>query len=191
MIAFLRGTILQKGHNFVILETGNVGYQVFINANLLAELKFNEQIEFYIYHNVREDAQELYGFKKFSELEFYKLLISVNGVGPKSALGILGVASIDNIKTSIMRGDPTLLNKVSGIGAKTAERIVLELRNKIDNLAGFDKNEKFGAISSNSDEIDALLTLGYNLAQARDALRQVDTKISKSSARVKEALKYL
>ncbi|PIT93549.1 Holliday junction branch migration protein RuvA, partial [Candidatus Falkowbacteria bacterium CG10_big_fil_rev_8_21_14_0_10_43_11] len=122
MLSFLRGKILNKSQNFVILEVNNIGYQVFINAGMYADLNIGQEAEFYLYHNVREDADDLYGFKDFAELEFFKLLLSVSGVGPKSALGILGLASVTDIKESIGAGDPSLLNKVSGIGKKTAER---------------------------------------------------------------------
>ena len=190
MLSFLRGKILNKSQNFVILEVNNIGYQVFINAGMYADLNIGQEAEFYLYHNVREDADDLYGFKDFAELEFFKLLLSVSGVGPKSALGILGLASVTDIKESIGAGDPSLLNKVSGIGKKTAERIVLELRGKIDHLAPVDSNG-IASTSANSDEIDALMSLGYSLQQAREALRAVDASINDSSERIRTALRGL
>jgi len=188
MFAYLRGIILQKGHGFVIVRSGDLGYQVFVNAVAHADLATGQAVEFYLHHNVKEDAQDLYGFHNFSELEFFKLLISISGVGPKSALGILAMASVDDIKTSIAQGDPSLLNKVSGIGKKTAERIVLELKNKIDKLAPAD-GVIGSSINANSDEIDALIALGYSLQQAREALNNVDPAITDSGARIRAALK--
>jgi len=190
MLSFLRGKILNKSQNFVILEVNNIGYQVFINAGMYADLNIGQEAEFYLYHNVREDADDLYGFKDFAELEFFKLLLSVSGVGPKSALGILGLASVTDIKESIGAGDPSLLNKVSGIGKKTAERIVLELRGKISRLISIDGKGNINA-SANSDEIDALMSLGYSLQQAREALRAVDASINDSSERIRTALRGL
>jgi len=199
MLAFLRGKILNKGQaphdkitgqGFAIAEVNNIGYQIFINALAYADLNIGQDAEFYLYHNVREDADDLYGFKNFAELEFFKLLLSVSGVGPKSALGILGLASVTDIKESIGAGDPSLLNKVSGIGKKTAERIVLELRGKIDHLAPVDSNG-IASTSANSDEIDALMSLGYSLQQAREALRAVDASINDSSERIRTALRGL
>lgn len=197
MISFLKGKILNKGQarhdkstgqGFVIVQTDNIGYQVFVNAGMYADLQIGQEIELYIHHNVREDAQELYGFRSFSELEFFKLLISVSGIGPKSALSVLTLASVEEIKESIAQGDSSLLNKVSGIGTKTAERIVLELRSKIGQISG----ERVGGIGTiSSDEIDALMALGYSLQQAREALRNVDTSVTDSGERIRVALRGL
>lgn len=189
MLAFLRGKIINKGIGFVIVEADNIGYQIFVNAVAYADLDISQEVEFYLYHHVREDMQDLYGFKSFAELEFFKLLLSVSGVGPKSALGILGMASAEDIKESIGHGDPSLLTKVSGIGKKTAERIVLELRGKIDYLAPIKGGA--GGTSVNSDEIDALMSLGYSLQQAREALKNVDAKIKDSGDRIRAALRGL
>lgn len=192
MIAFLRGTILQKGHNFVILETDSIGYQIFVNSTVCATLERGGAAEFFIHHHVSDTAQDLYGFRNFSEQEFFKMLIGISGVGPKSALGVLGAATVAEIKTAIVHGDASLLKKVSGIGSKTAERIVLELRNKIDQIVSEDggiapPHSSGGA----SDEIDALLSLGYNIMQARDALRKVGNEAVDSSERIRLALREL
>lgn len=191
MISFLKGKILNKGQGYVILQTDNIGYQVFISAGVYADLQIGQEMEFYIHHNASENAQDLYGFKSFSELEFFKLLISISGVGPKSALGVLAMASVDEIKESIAHGDPSVLNKVSGIGQKTAERIVLELRNKIGHLTGTVDGRTATGVSVSSDEIDALMALGYSLQQAREALRQVDGSIKDSGERIRAALRGL
>jgi len=192
MLAYLKGIILKKGRGFVILETNSVGYQVFITAPMYADLNAGQKAELYIHHHIKEDAQDLYGFKDFNELEFFKLLISISGVGPKSALGVLAMSSVAEIKTSIAQGDPSMLNKVSGIGKKTAERIVLELKNKIDNLAPAEQGlAEASNMNANSDEIDALISLGYSLQQAREALNNVDKKITDSSNRIRAALKNI
>lgn len=189
MFAFLRGTILNKGQGFVIVETGNIGYQIFVNAVAYADLSIGQEVEFYLYHHVREDMEDLYGFKSFAELEFFKLLLSVSGVGPKSALGILGMASVEEIKSSIGHCDPSLLTKVSGIGKKTAERIVLELRSKIDYLTPL--KDGAAGMSVSGDEIDALMSLGYSLQQAREALKNVEPSIKESGERIRSALRGL
>jgi len=191
MIAFLSGKILNKGQGFIILRADNIGYQIFVSVGLYADLQIGQETEFYIHHHVSETAQNLYGFKNFSELEFFKLLISISGVGPKSALGVLAMATAEEIKESIAQGDSSLLNKVSGIGAKTAERIVLELKNKIDHLAPAATGGLQSGASANSDEIDALIALGYSLQQAREALRSVDVSIADSGERIRIALKGL
>jgi Holliday junction DNA helicase RuvA len=192
MISFLRGKLINKGKNYIIIEVADIGYQVFISPVMYAELNIGDRLEIYTHHNVREDAETLYGFKNLEELEMFELLLSISGVGPKSALGVLSIAKVDDIKSSIARGDATMLTKVSGIGRKTAERIVLDLRDKVASLGG----SAFGGVSggdtgSNSDEIDALITLGYSVQQAREALRQVDSKIIKPGERIRGALKIL
>jgi Holliday junction DNA helicase RuvA len=192
MISYIKGTIQNKGKGYVIVLAGDLGYKVFVNEAIFAELDINQRVEFYTYHNVKEDASDLYGFYQMEQLDMFELLLSISGVGPKSALATLGIASIADIRESISRGDSSLLVKVSGIGKKTAERIVLELRDKILHVAGGMKQGtgKSGAQLA-SDEIDALMALGYSLQQAREALKKVDPGIKESGQRIKEALKGL
>lgn len=190
MLAFIHGTIKAKGQGFVVVETGGLGYQVFVNAALYAELSLHEAADMYLHHHVREDADELYGFHNFAALEFFKLLIAISGVGPKSAQGVLAMANIDELKASIAAGDPSLLTKVSGIGKKTAERIVLELRSKVDALAPAASGVA-GPATAHSDEIDALVGLGYSLQQAREALNSVDASVTDSGERIRAALRGL
>ena len=191
MISFLQGKILNKSQNYVILKVGGIGYQVFVNSTMLADLQIGQDVEIYTHQYVREDSLDLYGFKSMGDLEMFELLISISGIGPKSALGVLAVASVEDVKESIARGDSSLLTKVSGIGRKTAERVVLELREKIGNLKLETGNSKSGAGSASGDEIDALMVLGYSMPQARDALRAVDPKIKDSGERIKQALKRI
>lgn len=190
MIAFLSGKIKNKGSGYIILETNNVGYKVFVSQIFFADLDIGQTIDLYTHQYVREDALDLYGLRSLEELEFFELLLSISGIGPKSALGVLSIAGIDEIKESIVSGDSALLTKVSGIGRKIAERVVLELRDKISkiNFVG----EKTGrVVSANSDEIDALLTLGYSIFQARQALSAVNSEIKESGERIKQALRNL
>jgi len=191
MISFLRGKILNKGQGFVIIEINNIGYQVFVNPVMLADLDIGREIEFYTHQHVREDALDLYGFKSLEELEMFGLLISISGIGPKSALGVLAMGNVNDLKETISHGDPSLLTKVSGIGRKTAERVVLELREKIGDLKSEAGDLRKGGGSASGDEIDALMALGYSMIQARDALRQVDQNIKDSGARIKAALKKM
>ncbi len=190
MISFLRGRIINKGLNYAILETHDIGYQVFMGETLLNDLKIDKEVELYTHHQIKEDASDLYGFKSLEDLELFELLLTVSGVGPKSALGVLSIAAAGDIKEAIIRGDANLLTKVSGIGKKTAERLVLELKTKIMRLGGssFALNS---AMSSGSDEIDALMTLGYSLSEARAALNLVAADLVDSGARVKAALKKM
>ncbi|MBU0647202.1 Holliday junction branch migration protein RuvA [Patescibacteria group bacterium] len=190
MIAFLSGKIKNKSNGYIILEVNNIGYKVFISQIFFADLDINQAVDLYTHQYIREDALDLYGLRSLDELEFFELLISISGIGPKSALGVLSIAGINDIKESIVAGDPTLLTKVSGIGRKIAERVVLELREKIRKTNFVE--EKTGSISSSSgDEIDALLALGYSIIQARQALQAIDPKIKESGERIRQALRNL
>ncbi len=189
MISFLKGKIINKRSNFVILEVGGVGYKVFVNEKLISEL--DGEVGIYIHQHVREDALDLYGFDSLEELEFFELLLSISGIGPKSALGVFVIAEIDLVKNSIANGDHSLLVKVSGIGKKTAERVVLELRDKVGALEITDNNGVSRVGGSASDEIDGLMALGYSMQQAREALQGVDLDIKDSGERIRQALKNL
>lgn len=191
MISYLKGKLLNKGKNYIIVEVGNVGYQVFVNPAVYAELDIGQDLEVYTHQYVREDALDLFGFKSLEDLEMFELLLSISGIGPKSALGVLSVGSVEDIKESIARGDSHLLTKVSGIGRKTAERVVLELREKVGHLVPAGGRASAGTAMASGDEIDALMALGYSMQQARDALRSVSAEIKDSGERIKEALKKL
>lgn len=171
----------------MILEVNSIGYKIHVSSPIYAEMKAGEPAKFYIHEHVREDCLDLYGFKTLAEMEFFELLLSISGIGPKSALGVIAIASPEEIKESICHGDPHLLTKVSGIGKKTAERIVLELRDKIAYLPLGNKEEA----GAKADEIDALLALGYSLGQAREALKQADKNEKNSGERIRQALKKL
>ena len=190
MISFLRGRILNKGLNYAIIETHDLGYQVFAGETLLDTLKIGTEVELYTHHQIKEDASDLYGFKSLDDLELFELLLTVSGVGPKSALGVLNIATAGDIKDAIIRGDANLLTKVSGIGKKTAERLVLELKTKIMRVGGSSVTLN-SAAASGSDEIDALMSLGYSLAEARAALNLIDSDLKDSGERVKAALKKM
>jgi Holliday junction DNA helicase RuvA len=190
MISYLKGKIQNKGKNYVIVAIGDIGYKVFVNDSQRLELDIGQAVEFYTFHNIREDASDLYGFYQMEALEMFELLLSISGVGPKSAMAALGIARLSDIRDSIGRGDPSLLVKVSGIGKKTAERIVLELRDKIGiNAKG--RGSKGGDNNISSDEIDALMALGYSLQQAREALLRVEAGVKDSGERIKAALRTI
>jgi Holliday junction DNA helicase RuvA len=132
---------------------------------------------------------DLYGFRNTNELSFFELLLDVSGIGPRSALGILAIASIETLRRAIATGDTTYLNKVSGIGKKTAEKIVLELRDKFEDYK--DDSMSDGAIKEEGDLLEALKSLGYSQNEARDALKQIPSSVEGTNARIKEALRIL
>lgn len=187
MIAYLKGTIKNKGQGYFIVEVAGVGYRVHINSTLYVEKGVGDEVELYVHHYIREGIFDLYGFKNMNELEMFELLLSISGVGPKSALGVIAIAPVGDIKSSIASGDASLLVKVSGIGKKTAERVVLELREKVGKVSGASAS----GLEASGDEIDALEALGYSLAQAREALKKVDSSIKDSGERIREALKNI
>jgi Holliday junction DNA helicase RuvA len=192
MISYLNGKVLNKGANFVVLLVGGVGYKVFMEPSRCIDIEAEQELALYTHQHVREDMLDLYGFRSMEELEMFELLLTISGVGPKSALGVISIASVTDLKDSIARGDSSLLVKVSGIGKKTAERVVLELRDKVDSLVSGDYLASGNQVDSNSsDEIDALLALGYSSQQARDALKKVNPDVSDSGERIRAALRNI
>lgn len=187
MIAKLKGKIEYLKDNYVVVDVNGVGYKIFLTVYTFGKIAGQENVDLFIHTHVREDAMDLYGFLTMEELEMFELLISISGVGPKSGLGILTVATPKTIKTAILNEDSSILTKVSGIGKKTAGRVILELRNKI---ADMPESEKEGSISD-VDAIEALTSMGYSVTEARDALKMVPQDIKDIGQRVRGALKNL
>ncbi|OGE80793.1 MAG: Holliday junction DNA helicase RuvA [Candidatus Doudnabacteria bacterium RIFCSPLOWO2_02_FULL_48_8] len=184
MLGSIKGKISHKAVNYIILETSGVGYKVFVTPVLHVSLKTGQELSLVIHTYVREDQITLYGFEKLAELEFFELLLTVSGVGPKSALGIMSLASVDMIKSAIVSEDPSVFTKVSGIGRKTAERVIIELKDKLKGEA-----DKMPVAREHSDAVDALLALGYSQQQAREALKAVPNEITKLQDKVRFVLK--
>ncbi len=196
MISYLNGKIIHKTRNAVILRVGQVGYKVFLNEKFFQKLNLNDEVEVYTHTYVREDALDLYGFETLEQLSLFETLLAISGIGPKSALSATSIAGVGEFREYVSRGDSTLLQQVSGIGKKTAERIVIELRDKIGFLpSGEEKTESEGqagsAESITGDEIDALMALGYSMTQSRDALKKVNPEVKESGQRIKEALRNI
>jgi Holliday junction DNA helicase RuvA len=190
MISYLVGNIIAKGRGFIIIKVNNIGYKIFVSSSFFAELNSGQEADLYTYQYVREDALDLYGFRSLSELEMFELLLSISGIGPKSALGVMSIATVTDLKKAIAQGDSSLLIKVSGIGKKTAERVVLELREKVS-ASEFEREMTDTGNTASGEEIDALVALGYSISQAREALRQVKPEIIDSGERIKAALKLI
>lgn len=188
MIARLEGIIVYKDEKSLIIDVSGVGYKLSVTAESLGNAVLGEHTSFWVYTAVRENSIDLYGFKNTNELSFFELLLDVSGIGPKSALSILVIASIDTLKRAIATGDTSYLNKVSGIGKKTAEKIVVELRDK---LSAYKSEDGAGSLKDESDILEALKSLGYSQTQARDALKEVPPEVIGTNARIKEALRIL
>lgn len=185
MISYLKGKIQYKSSNarkdnFLIINVGGVGYKTYVLDRLLAEVGLDSEIEVFVYTQVAETALDLFGFKDREELDFFESLISVSGIGPRSAMDILQKAKIEDLKTAVISNNPEVLSKVSGIGPKTALKIVSGLKDK---FGGLDMNEGFG------DALEALIGLGYSASQSRDALSRCQSE--DMGEKVKQALKIL
>jgi holliday junction DNA helicase RuvA len=191
MIASLRGTILKKKENYIIVENNGIGYKVFVSEIVLSANNTNDEIFLFIYQQVREAELNLFGFLDFEEHDLFEKLISVSGIGPKTALGVFTVASLADIKSAIINQDASILKKVSGIGAKTADRIVLELKNKVAGLVGHEGVKSSEEMAADTDVVEALESLGYQGRQAREVLKQIDKDITDSGEKVRAALKLL
>lgn len=191
MIASLKGTIIYTDAKYAIIETGGVGYKVFLTADNIHNMKIGNTTSLWIHMVVRDDAMDLYGFASKKEKDFFELLISVSSIGPKSAINILGLVHIDTLASAIRSGSTTHLVKVSGIGRKTAEKIVMELQDKLGGISSDGGAESVAGMSSDMDAIEALKALGYEADEAREALKKIDKKIEDTGAKVKAALKIL
>src|SRR3989338_6160553 len=185
MIGYLDGTILLKKDKFVILETNGVGYEVFLSRATLSKLpETGQNLKLFCFHNIKEEASDLYGFLTYEEQEFFEILMDIHGVGPKAALEISALGPLAKIKDKILAQDESIFGGIPGIGAKKASTIILELTGKIRLLDG----QKKGAADPAQD---ALMQLGFSSQQAKEALANLDPKVKDMEDRIKLALKSL
>jgi len=187
MISHLEGTVHSTHAGFLILSVGGVGYKVATTRETLASLKGAKSASLWTHLAVREDVLDLYGFNTEEELRFFDMLLTVPGIGPKSALAVLDIASIPTLRSAISAGNASYLTNVSGIGKKTAEKIVLELKDKVG--AGVDSRS--ASLKGDEEALEAMRALGYSQTEARDALRKVPAEVEKSAQRLREALRIL
>ncbi|MDP4001012.1 MAG: Holliday junction branch migration protein RuvA [bacterium] len=187
MIGSIKGPVQYKGKGYIIVQSKDgVGYKLSVTPIVLTPIKLEQEISLFVLTYVREDQLTLYGFKTMPELEFFEMLISVSGIGPKSALSIMSLASVEMIKSAIVSEDPTVFTKVSGIGRKTAERVIVELKEKLK-----DEVDAAPVAKEHSDTLDALVALGYTQQEAREALKKVPKETTKLQDKIKAALKNL
>lgn len=185
MISSLKGIVASKDQKSLVVEVGGVGLRVFSTNNTLAKAKKGSAIALFTHLIVREDALALYGFTDKETLEFFELLIGISGIGPKTAVAILNVAEPETIRKAVSSGDTSYLTKVSGIGKKTADRIVRELEDKIGALQSGE------SVAAEVDAVEALRSLGYSQSEAREALKKVPQLVIGAAERIKAALKIL
>ena len=184
MIGYVAGNVVGVVRGTVIVETHGVGYRVVTTASTLASAREGEPLTLWTHLAVRENAHELFGFETKDELSWFELLLTVSGIGPRSALAILNAVDTKTLADAITRNDSGALNRAYGIGKKTAEKVVLELREKVGNVEGKD-----GMSGSDGDVVEALLGLGYSLREARDAVRALPKEVEATEARIREAIR--
>lgn len=199
MYEYIRGQFQGISKDYVVIELNNIGYKIFTSGNTMSNMpKVGDEVLLYLEQIVREDFIGLYGFTTREELEMFKLLLSINGVGAKAALSLLSISTVNNLKYAIIMGDEKHITRAPGIGKKTAQRIILELKDKLkpDELTS-EEGQLIEGINDNSDysfnineTLSALMALGYTEKEAQKALEKVDKTLSIENM-IKESLKLL
>ena len=202
MISYIRGTLAEKNEDSAVVEAHGVGYQIFVPVPVLSELPpLGESVKIYTYFSVREDGMSLFGFLSRQDLAMFKQLLGINGIGPKSALGILSALRPDVLRMAVVSGDAKTISRAPGVGPKTAQRIILDLKDKIrpeDVLAGGLEEslavpeEISGVGQAGKEAVEALTALGYSAAEAAGAVKKVKiTEEMTAEDVLKGALRHL
>ena len=191
MIAHVRGQVAEKFANSVIIDVQGVGYEVTLSSIDFDNLNLEDEVKLYTYHHIREQAEELFGFTSLAAKKLFELLISVQGIGPKAAMAILSLAPVEEVRNAIANADSGYVSKASGVGKKSAERVIVDLKDKvgIPSRYGATEVKGVGVNDSEVDEaLDALMALGFTLKEATMALSEVDRNLAVEE-RVRLALK--
>jgi Holliday junction DNA helicase RuvA len=191
MIATLTGMIAEKTADIVVLDTGGVGYGIFVTSEDHGRLTSSQQAKLYIYEHIRENSHDLFGFIRPDTKKLFELLLTVNGIGPRMALNVLSIGTADEVRQAVATGDLKFIQAAPGVGKRVAERVVVELKDKVG-LAGVDLSTT-GLLQSEtrllSDEaVEALVALGFNPQDASKVLKEIDSNLP-TEERVKQALK--
>ncbi|MCR4279294.1 MAG: Holliday junction branch migration protein RuvA [Candidatus Zambryskibacteria bacterium] len=190
MISALSGTVLHKDLHSLVVDVGGVGYKVSVTTETALEAMPSSPIFLWTHLAVRETSLDLYGFLGKESLEVFELLITISGIGPKSALGILNVATPSMLRQAVASGETSYLTRVSGIGKKNAEKIVLELKDKLK-VTEVDTSTSSAQVRDEGDALEALVSLGYSERDAREALKRVPKEVEGAAEKVKHSLKTL
>ena len=203
MISFIKGYIAETTENSVILETDSIGYEIFMTGPAIEETsRMQDKIKIYTYFHVREDTMQLYGFLSRDDLEMFRLLLNVNGIGPKAAMGVLAAITADELRFAVLSDDVKTISRAPGIGKKTAQKLILELKDKLKLEDAFEKKldhqEENLSLTDTSlrdsrqEAVEALTALGYSSTNALRAVRQVSEETGDDvEAILKAALKQL
>ena len=191
MIAHLFGTITEKLPASVIIDVHGVGYELILSAPDAERINLGDEVKFYTFHSLRENAEDLYGFTSLAAKKLFEMLISVNGIGPKAAISILSLGTPEEVRNAIANTDAAFISKASGVGKKSAERVIVDLRDKVGLPSHYGRSEAYQikAEKPPTDEaLDALIALGFPLKEASAALAEVDPSLPVEE-RIRLALK--
>ena len=188
MIAHVTGKIVEKFAGSVIVDVHGVGYEVQVSLGDFDATQLDTETKFYTYHHIREQSNELFGFSSLAAKKLFELLITVQGIGPKAALAILSLGPAEQVRNAIANSDAAYITKASGVGKKSADRVVVDLSDKVGLPAQYGTTPVQTVLNTNDDALDALIALGYTLADANQALEGVDTALP-AETRIAEALK--
>lgn len=188
MIAHVSGIVAEKFAGSVIVDVHDVGYEIQVAAGDFDRAALGEFVKFYTYHHIREQAQDLFGFSSLAAKKLFELLITVQGVGPKAALAILSLGESEAVRNAIASGDAGYLSKASGVGKKTADRVVVDLSDKVGLATHFSSTPMQTELATNDEALEALMALGYTLNDASKALEDVPATLT-TAERVRMALK--
>jgi holliday junction DNA helicase ruvA len=191
VIAHLSGTIAEKfGAGSIVIDVHGVGYEVSVSAGDFEAVALDQDAKFYTYHHVREQAEELFGFSSLAAKKLFEMLITVQGVGPKAALAILSLGDAEHVRNAIANADSAFVQKAAGVGKKTAERVVVDLRDKVGLPTHYGRAAApvQTELNTSDEALEALMALGYTLADATKALENIDVNLP-TAQRVTEALK--
>lgn len=189
MIAHIKGSVAEKFANSVIIDAHGVGYEINLTSSDFETLNLNDKVKLYTYHHIREQSEELFGFSSLAGKKLFELLISVQGIGPKNAMSILSLAPYEEVRNAIANADAAFIAKANGVGKRSAERTIVDLREKVGLPAYYGRKTTFkDNISANDEALEALMALGFPLADATKALEGIDPSLPVAD-RVRAALK--
>ena len=190
MIAHVFGKVAEKFNGSLVIDVHGVGYEVSVATNDFDAVILDQEVKFYTYHHVREQSEELFGFSSLAAKKLFEMLITVQGVGPKAALAILSLGDAEQVRNAIANADSSFVQKATGVGKKTAERVVVDLSDKVGLPTHYGRAETplQTELNTSDEALEALMALGYTLADATKALENVDINLP-TSQRVTEALK--
>lgn len=190
MIAHVFGKVAEKFNGSLVIDVHGVGYEVSVATNDFDAVILDQEVKFYTYHHVREQSEELFGFSSLAAKKLFEMLITVQGVGPKAALAILSLGDAEQVRNAIANADSSFVQKATGVGKKTAERVVVDLSDKVGLPTHYGRAEAplQTELNTSDEALEALMALGYTLADATKALENVDANLP-TAQRVTEALK--